>query len=328
MRVLVTGATTPVGDALVTTLLAAADVELVFAVGAEQEPAFATGTRLIYRSADLRRPRVMHDLMWADARDHGIDVVIHGMHHRCTGDRGLAVRAQNVDATRELVLGCRNHPTIRRLVYRSFAEVYALGHGTPSLLDEEAPLDFEHREQWLHDRIEADLAVSTAAGGSLGIAVLRCAEILVPDNGSQLLDYLQSKVCLRPLGFDPMINVLSLEDAVAAFVLAARSTATGVFNIPGLDTLPLSNVIELYHRAQIPVPGPLLPPLYGLRRLLTGFEFRYGMNAARLHFGGVLDGTRARDELGYTPRTRVTWPQPWWRILFSRLAADRLDRPQ
>jgi UDP-glucose 4-epimerase len=156
--------------------------------------------------------------------------------------------------------------------------------------------------------------------GALPIAVLRCAEIIAAGTGSQLWDYLQSRVCFRPLGFDPMLNVLSLADAVAAFEAALRSTAIGVFNIPGHDTLPLSYAIEESGRADIPVPGPLMAPLYGLRRLVAGFDFRYDLNLRRFHFGGVLDGTRARETLGYVPRTPVTWPKAWWNQLLERLA--------
>ena len=56
---------------------------------------------------------------------------------------------------------------------------------------------------------------------------------------------------------------------------------------------------------------------------VSGFDFRYDANLRRFHFGGVLDGSRARDLLGYTPETHVAWPHPWWRELFDRLASDR-----
>lgn len=323
MKVLVTGATAPAGDALVRALLAASDVELVIAVG--REPATpSTDPRLVAVAADLSRPRVLHDLVWGEARARGVDAVVHGMQHRRLRDRGPAVHAQNAGATRELVLACRAHPTIRRLVYRSFAEVYALAHPTSNLLDEEAPLDFHPASpQWVRDRVEADLTVCAHLGGPLELAVLRCAEILAPGTGSQLWDYLQSRVCLRPLGFDPIINVLSVEDATAAVLAALRAPATGVFNIPGADTLPLSAAIAEAGRGDIPIPGPLMAPLYGLRRWVAGFEFRYDLNLRRFHFGGVLDGTRARRELGYAPRTTVSWPRPWWQLLVERLAAER-----
>ena len=66
-----------------------------------------------------------------------------------------------------------------------------------------------------------------------------------------------------------------------------------------------------------------MAPLYQLRRRIAGFEFRYDLNARRFHFGGVLDGTRAREQLGYVPRVRAQWPRPWWTQLIERLAANR-----
>jgi len=325
VRVLVTGATTPLGTALVDTLLAARDVELVLAIGLEREPPQPIGPRFLYRAVDLRHPRALHDLLWETARECGIDAVVHGMQHRRSGDRGPRVHAQNVEVTRGLVLGCTDHPTIRRLVYRGFGEVYAL-RATSDLLDEEEPLDFSaNAPQWVRDRVEADLTVCAHLAGGLQIAVLRCAEILAPNTGSQLWDYLGSRVCLRPFGFDPMLNVLSVEDAVAALVAALRSSEIGVFNIPGCDTLPLTRAIVESLRADIPVPGSLMAPLYGLRRWIAGFDFRYDMNVRRFHFGGVLDGTRARTVLGFTPRTPVRWPRPWWHVLIERLAAERAN---
>ena len=55
------------------------------------------------------------------------------------------------------------------------------------------------------------------------------------------------------------------------------------------------------------MPGPLLSPLYRLRTWTVGFDFRYDLNLRRFHFGGVLDGSRAARELGYTP----SHPLPW-----------------
>jgi hypothetical protein len=95
-----------------------------------------------------------------------------------------------------------------------------------------------------------------------------------------------------------------------------------VFNIAGRP-LPLSRAIVESRRADLPIPGPLMAPLYGLRRLIAGYDFRYDMNIRRFHFGGVLDGSRARARLGFTPRTPVRWPEPWWQLLIERLAEQR-----
>jgi UDP-glucose 4-epimerase len=312
MRVLVTGATTRFGGALVAELLASSAVEHVLAVGPEPvaEGLPPASPRLSYREVDLARPRSIHDLLFGTARHLGVDAVVHDPSPARPRRRGRRSRAVEVEATRELLLLCERHPTIRRFVLRGTGDVYAVRLAEPNLLDEDQPLELDAAgPRWLRGRVEADLTACARVGTSrLGIAVLRCAEVLAAGTGSQLWDYLQSRVCLRPLGFDPMINLLSLSDAVRAVRLALESDARGVFNIPGADTLPLSLVVRRSGRIGVPLPGPLLAPLYRLRARTIGLEFRYDVNMRRFHFGGVLDGSRARAQLGYEPSHPLTWP--------------------
>jgi UDP-glucose 4-epimerase len=312
MRVLVTGATAPLAQHLVARLLARPDVEHVLAIGREPAPGvFMPSPRVTYAALDLGRERAVHDLLYGHARELRIDAVVHGALHRDARDAGAPTRAANVDCTRHLLLGCADHPTVRRFVFRSVAEVYRVTAAEPTLLDEDQPLDFDpHAPQWTRDRVEADLTACARVGrGGLAVTILRYAEVLAPGVGSQLWDYLGSRVCLRPLGFDPVVNVMTIPDAVDAIVLALTANATGVFNVPGADTLPLSAIVRRFHRRDVPVPGPLLAPLYRLRTRTVGFEFRYDLNFKRFHFGGVLDGTRARAELGYAPHTPVAWAE-------------------
>jgi len=142
----------------------------------------------------------------------------------------------------------------------------------------------------------------------LRIAVLRFAECLADKMGSQLHDYLGASLCFRPLGFDPILNVISLKDMASALVAAVLLGAQGLYNIPGRDTLPLSEAIRRWGRFPIPAPGPLLSPMYRLRAIVEGSEFRYALNQWRFHYNGVLSGRRAEEELGYRPSHGIDWP--------------------
>jgi UDP-glucose 4-epimerase len=312
--VLVTGATTPLGLALVKALCRDASVRHVLAVGAEPCPDglasnLAGSGRLTYACVDLTRPRQTWRLLYGPARKLAIDSVIHSARHRSARDTGRAVHVLNVETTRTLLRQAERHPTIRRFVYRSYSEVYRASHELPNLIGEDHPLELgPGAAQRVRDRVEADLTVCTRMGMSrLGIAVLRCSEIFAPAMGSQLHDYLCSRLCLRPLGFDPMINLLSIEDSVRAIELALRQPVQGIFNIPGCDTLPLSRAVDLCRRRDIQLPGPLLQPFYWLRARALGTEFRYDLNHGRFHVSGVLDGARAHEHLGYQPGHPVSW---------------------
>jgi len=308
---LVTGATTPLGRRVVDALANDASFDRVLAVGGEPPNAPAPPeSRVVYRRVDLTKRRNLHDLLFGVGRELGVSVVVHLALHRDARDEGPSVRALNVEATRELLHQCERLPELERFVFKSSSSVYHIDPRRSALLTEEDPLELSpSAPQSVRDRVEADLTVCTRVGSSrLEVAVLRCAEILAPGVGSQLHDYLSSRLCLRPIGFDPMLNVLSLEDATRALAAAVSSRATGVFNVPGADTLPLSLAIELSGRFGIPVPGVLLAPLYRVRASALGMEFRYDVNHRRFHFSAVLDGTRAERELGFGPETRVRWP--------------------
>jgi UDP-glucose 4-epimerase len=322
-RVLVTGASSTVGRALVAALLDDPAVELVVTV---DDASGATGpsTRLLRLAVDLSRPRELKNLLRGPIRAHAVDTLVHSALHGSPTHGGRRARTLDVEVTRELLRLAEEHPTLKRLVYRSSAEVYHCGADAVEILDEDHPLELSpSTPQWIRDRAEADLAVCAHAGLSrLRILVLRCAEIFARDAGSQLHDYVQSKVCMRPLGYDPMVELLSVEDAVRALVAAIHADAQGVFNIPGADVLPLSRVITCCGRLDVPVPGPLLFPAYRLRSFALGTEFRYDMNAGRFHYGAVLDGTRARAVLGYTPRRPL-----WWTPVRAREPRPVADRP-
>jgi len=307
---LVSGATTPVGRALVRALLD--EGRTVLAVAVEEEWPFEPHDSLHYQKVDLTRARRIRELLFGAARDLGVTSVIHSAHHRKTTDRGRKIHALNVESTREMLHLAERHPTIERFVYRSYSDVYRIAPELPQLIGEDHPLELgSWLPQGIRDRVEADLMVCTRMGmSSLSIVVLRCAEIFAPRSGSQLHDFLASRVCLRPLGFDPMLNVLSIDDAVESQRLALDSDAQGVFNIPGKDILPLSAAIGAFGKKELAIPGPVLGPLYGLRSLTRGFEFSYRPNRYRFHFSGVLDGTRAHEVLGYAPEHAIDWPVP------------------
>ncbi len=310
--VLVTGVGEPIGERLVRILLDDSRVSHVIGVSG-RDPAtlpLHASDRLTLIRVDLRKSRQVHELLFGPAREHAIDVVVHTAMSASAAEEGESVYAFNVESVRSLIELGERHPTIRRLIVRSAAEVYQRQRDLPVLIGEDHPLNFQgNAPQWVRDRVEADLTSCTRIGLSrLQIVVLRMAEVLAPGTGSQLFDYLSSPVCFRPAGYDPMVNVLTIEDAAIALSRAIHSDALGVMNVPGADTLPLSAAIQKWGRLGIPVPGSWLTPLYRWRSRLTGHDFRYGMNRRRFHYSGVLDGARARDVLGYVPCHPVAWP--------------------
>ena len=306
MTVMITGATTPFGLALVRRLLD--EDHRVLAVGLEEHYPWLH-KNLSYHRCDLTHGRAVRKLLYGPAKTHRARVLVHAALHRRASECGRRVHRLNVGATRLLLSLSQGHPTLDRFVFQSNAAVYKVSARVPDVIAEDQPLNLDgKRPQWISDRVEADVAVCGRMGISTQrITVLRCAEMYGPELGSQLWDYLRSRYCLRPAGYDPMINLLSIDDAVAAFTTAIKREVRGVFNITGYDTLPLSRLIKLAQCKDISLPGPLLGPLYRLRSAVRHTDFSYELNRWRFHFNGILCGRRARAELDYTPEHPLLW---------------------
>lgn len=309
VNVMVTGADAPIGERLVRDLIEDSRVDRILAVPWKTGEHLPRDERLTVVPVDLSSARRVQELLFGVARDLGVDVVAHTQLHRSARDEGSRIHRYNVDAVRALLSLSERHPTIRRLVLRSDGAVYQIQRDLPVLIGEHHPLNMQgSAPQWVRDRVEADVTACTRMGMTpLEIVVLRTAEVVGPGCGSQLYDYLESTICLRPAGFDPMLNLLTILDCSAAMQRAIHSNSQGVFNIPGADTLPLTAAIRKWGRVGVPVAGTLLSPAYRLRSVVTGHDFRYGMNRRRFHYSGVLDGRRARELLGYVPDHPVDW---------------------
>jgi UDP-glucose 4-epimerase len=310
-RVMIVGAKNPLGEQLIRDLLEDPNVAHVLAVDRNTDNhAVEQQEKLSYASYDLTNATGVHGLLFGPALEQKIDIIVHLATSRDAYGTGETLHAQNVTLLRGLLAAAPRHPTIKRLVLRSFSEVYSVSMRLPTLIREDHPLNLSaNAPQYIRDRVEADLTATSLIGNmDLEIAILRCAEALGPGTGSQLYDYLNAPVALRPAGFDPMLNVATIKDLSTALHLAAHSTACGVFNIPGFDTLPLSLTIKKWGTPGLALPELLVKPLYKARHRLMGSQFRYGLNRKRMHYGVVLDGKRAKELLNYTPSHPVGWP--------------------
>ena len=310
-NVLVTGASSPIGEQLVLRLLEDSRVGKVLAATDPSQPlAIPERPRLTKVAVDFRKQRRLHNLLFGPAKDLRINAVVHAAQTDSASKEGAGVHAHNVNSLRSIIEFAERHPSIERLIIRSAVEVYQVQRDLPVLISEEHPLNLNSgAPQWVRDRVEADFTACARMGlSSISIVVLRMAEVLAPGCGSQMFDYLQSPVCLRPIGYDPMLNLLTIEDAAAALQKGIHSEAQGVFNIPGADSLPLTETIARWGRLSIPLNEGAMFMAYRLRRRFRGGEFRYGMNRRRFHYSGVLDGRRAFSILRYVPSHPINWP--------------------
>ena len=102
------------------------------------------------------------------------------------------------------------------------------------------------------------------------------------------------------LGFDPRLQLLHFDDALAVLRRAAYRGPAGVFNVAGDGALPLSLVLRRAGRLRLPVPAPAISLVGALVRNSGALEVS-AEQASFLNYGRVVDTTRLKERFGYHP---------------------------
>lgn len=208
---------------------------------------------------------------------------------------------QNVLRSMELLGACAT-AGVKRVVLRSSTFVYGPAVSHPAFIREDQPVAQSGPPGLIRDYMEVDTFAGDFARKhpELQMVVLRCAGLVGGGVSSPLVRYLAQPNPRVLLGFDPRIQVLHIDDAVAAFVLAMTSTVTGVFNLAAAEPIKLVRAIRLTGRQPVAVFEPLLDAAAMVGRG-HGWLGNWPFGRDFLRYSCVADMRRAQDELGWRP---------------------------
>lgn len=215
-------------------------------------------------------------------------------------DRETTVQ-QNLLETMEL-LGACVRAGVPRVVVRSDTGVYGASALNPAFMPETWPIardlrgllrDFAEVEEFLDELAHAH--------PELCIVRLRCAPLL--GIASPLARYLDQPQPLMIAGFNPVLQLLHVDDAATAFVRATQTPARGAYNLAAEDTVTLAQLIRLGGRQPLPVLEPFLAVglAVGGLSLVHSWPFELGF----LRHSCIAATERARHELGWAPTVRA-----------------------
>ncbi len=205
---------------------------------------------------------------------------------------------QNVIGTMELLGACAK-AGVSQVVVRSHSGVYGASPLNPTPIDEHRPIARKDLNGLLRDLAEVEGFVTEFATQhpDLHIATLRMAHLV--GGWSPLIEYFSQPGPRTVIGFDPIFQVLHIDDAVEAIVLAALTPCVGAFNLAAEDTICLSQAIRMCGQQPLPTLEALIGPSarIGDRSQLRPWPF----DIAFLLHRCVVDTRRAREELGWAP---------------------------
>ncbi len=216
---------------------------------------------------------------------------------------GLRADAREADVIPTLCLGAAigHEPSpVRSWVVASSSLIYPIDSHSPLL----------QRESQELPRGEETLAASLAEAERyardlahrmphVNVAILRLQQLVGVGTRGPLAALLARPGVPTPIGFDPAIQLLHLEDAASAMAFAARRELAGVYNVASKGLLHWHDAIRATGHARLPflpMSVAMLEPL--LERI--GLPFVPAALLDLLRFGHVVDTAKLERE-GWAP---------------------------
>jgi UDP-glucose 4-epimerase len=296
-RVLVTGGSGFLGSNAVRALAALPEVGLVVS-GDVRPPAASVPESVIVESCDVTDAATVASVV----ERHEIDTVVHLA--AIVNPGGLSEDVEyrvDVDGTRNVLEACVAHG-VSRIVVSSSGAAYGYHADNPEWLTEDDAI--RGNEEFSYSRnkrlVEEMLATYRTEHPSLGQVVLRIGTILGPTVANQITALWDGSRILRIAGSDSPFVFIWVDDVVGAIVRGAIGDVTGAFNVAGDGRMTVTEIAAALGKRTITLPPALLTAALGvghaLRLTVHGPE-RVGF----LRYRPVLDNTRLKRELGYTP---------------------------
>ncbi len=304
-RVLITGVAGQLAGRVARALEQREDVLEIIGVDVRDPQADLRRTEFV--RADVRNPLVSRVIEASE-----IDTVLHlstASTPQAAGGRAR-MKEINVIGAMQLLAACQKAPSVRRFVLKSSTAVYGSEHTDPVSFREDVPSRTPPKYGFGKDAAEVEAYVRAFGRRrkDVEVSILRFANLLGSHIDSAFQSLFSLPVVPTVLGYDPRLQFCHEDDAVAVLEHAATGDHPGIFNVAGDGVLYLSQCVRLAGRIPAPVPLPFVAGVAsGLRRTqradIASDQLRF------LQFGRVVDTTRLREVLGYTPRysTRETF---------------------
>ncbi len=205
----------------------------------------------------------------------------------------------NLGGTQKISRLCAEH-NIPKLIVLSSANVYGPHSDNDQFLLEDAPLMGSQNFGGIRDLVALDMFCNTFFWRypEIETVLLRPTHIVGRVHNAPTR-YLRLDKPWMILGFDPMIQLVHVEDVVTAIELALRPGIRGIYNIAGPPPTPVSHLIERMGKKP-----QYYPELVARKALQAAWRMKLSDWPApeldHIKYVCMVDDTRARKELGYT----------------------------
>ncbi len=250
--------------------------------------------------ADIRNPFIAKVI-----RNGDVDTVVHAAAASYAPRSGgkAALKELNVMGAIQLFAACQKAPSVRRVVVKSTSEVYGSSPWDPVMFTEDGSGRRHPGEGFARDSIDIEGYARGLARRrpDISVTILRLANMIGPAMDTALSRFLSAPVVPTIVGRDARLQLLHEQDALGALERATVAGKAGTFNVGASGVIMMSQAIRRAGRVALPVPRFALSAVDSLWRATRYTELdREQMDY--LSYGRVMDTTRMRNDLGYSPK--------------------------
>lgn len=300
--VLVTGACRFLGGYLTARLAQKASIDHVIAVDAitPSKDLMRRMGRAEFVRADIRNPFIAKVI-----RNNDVDTVVHAAAASYAPRSGgkATLKELNVMGAIQLFAACQKAPTVRRVILKSTSEVYGSSAHDPVLFTEDTSARRPPGDGFARDSIDIE-GYARGVGRrrpDVAVTILRLANMIGPAMDTALSRYLAGPVVPTIIGHDARLQLLHEQDALGALERATIAGRPGTFNVGASGVIMMSQAIRRSGRIPLPVPRSALQAVDSLVRA-TRYTELDREQLDYLSYGRVMDTTRMRNDLGYSPK--------------------------
>lgn len=297
-RVLITGVSRFLGLRVAKALEQDDRVEKIVGVDLEDPPVPIKNIEFI--RADISSPLIARVIDGTN-----VDTIIHtniASSPRRFGGRSR-MKENNVMGTLQLFAAAQRARGIRKVVMKSSTAVYGSSPAEPSLIPEDHAARQVDLSGYGKDCADAETYARDFGRrrGDVELVVLRTQNVIGPTAQTNITEYLSLPVVPTAIGFDPRLQFLHEQDAVAALVEAALREVRGIFNVAADGVVYLSQALRLLGKPQMPLLLPLGRAAGGALRRAGAVDFSLEQLKLLL-YGRVVSTRRAKEAFGFTPQ--------------------------
>jgi UDP-glucose 4-epimerase len=170
----------------------------------------------------------------------------------------------NLRGTKTVFEHCHEHG-VEHAIFVGRHTFYGAAPDSPLYHNESEPPLAVSTFPELADLVAADLFAGSALWRytDMDTTVLRICYTLGPSQRGTLANFLRGPRVPTIMGFDPLYQFIHEQDAANAICEALDHRLRGVFNVAGPQPVPLSLLVDVTGRSNVPIPEPLYASILG-----------------------------------------------------------------